>query len=78
MESTAITFKRPQTMYPTECNNWSLSKGRYEGRKYGARDWGEHVRDAVDIPPAVDKFDNDASSSDSVSEQCTFTDSCIL
>lgn len=78
MESTVTTFKRPQTMYLTGCNNWSLSKRRHEGRRYYAHDWVEHVLDAVDNPPAVDKSDNGASSSDSVSEQCTFTDSCIL
>lgn len=65
-------------MYLTGCNNRSLSKGRHEGRKYGTRDWVEHVLDTVDISPAVDKFDNDASRYDSGSEQCTFTDSCIL
>lgn len=49
-----------------------------DGNTVRVIDWGEHVLDAIDIPPAVDKFDNDASSYDSVSKQCTFTDSCIL
>lgn len=47
---------------------WYLSKGRHEGGKCGVRDWGEHVLDAADIPPAVDESDSDASSCDSVPE----------
>ncbi|XP_055997806.1 uncharacterized protein LOC125683246 [Ostrea edulis] len=48
---------------------WYLAKGRHEGKRYGVRDWGEHVLDAADIPPTIDDSDSDVSSCESVPEE---------
>lgn len=66
------------------CNHLVPVKGRHgkgntvcHEQSGGHHDFGEHVLDAGNILAAVDKFDNDASSCDSVFKQLTFTDRCI-
>ena len=48
---------------------WYLAKGRHEGRRYGVRDWGEHVLDVADIHPTVNESDSDVSSCESIPEE---------